>query len=59
MSTGYLFDPTPVHALPVEGEEAVCPIRRVFFVGRNHAAQVYCMGGATIPLPPETKQLPL
>ncbi|WP_428512500.1 hypothetical protein [Roseovarius sp.] len=54
-----MFDPAPVHALPVEGEDAVCPIRRVFFVGRNHAAQVYCMGGATIPLPPETKQLPL
>ncbi|MGK7654139.1 fumarylacetoacetate hydrolase family protein [Roseovarius sp. B08] len=44
MSTEYLFEPAPIHALPVEGDAAVFPIRRIFCVGRNYAAHAAEMG---------------
>lgn len=43
--TGYLFDPAPVFALPVKGESALYPVRRIFCVGRNYAAHAAEMGG--------------
>lgn len=40
-----LFDPQPVFTVPVEGEESVYPVRRIFCVGRNYAAHAAEMGG--------------
>jgi len=42
--TAYLFDPPPVAALPVRGETALFPVRRLFFVGRNYHAHAIEMG---------------
>ena len=42
--TDYLFPPTPVAALTVEGESATYPVRRIFCVGRNYAAHAAEMG---------------
>ncbi|MGC6517044.1 MAG: fumarylacetoacetate hydrolase family protein [Candidatus Puniceispirillaceae bacterium] len=39
-----LFDPAPVFALPVAGEEKVFPVNRIFCVGRNYAAHAAEMG---------------
>ena len=38
--SGYLFDPPPVDSLPVEGEQARFPVRRIYCVGRNYLAHV-------------------
>lgn len=43
--TTYVFDPPPRPAVPVEGETAVFPVRRVLCVGRNYAAHRREMGG--------------
>ena len=34
----YVFSPPPVVSLPVEGQAARFPVRRVLCVGRNYAA---------------------
>lgn len=41
----YLFDPPEVFAVPVKGEAAAYPVRRIFCVGRNYAAHAAEMGG--------------
>ncbi|WP_412554944.1 fumarylacetoacetate hydrolase family protein [Shimia sp. MIT1388] len=41
----YLFDPSEVFAIPVRGETARYPVRRIFCVGRNYAAHAAEMGG--------------
>lgn len=41
----YLFEPAPVFALPVLGEAALYPVRRIFCVGRNYVAHAAEMGG--------------
>lgn len=41
----YLFDPPEVFAVPVRGEAAAYPMRRIFCVGRNYAAHAAEMGG--------------
>jgi fumarylpyruvate hydrolase len=43
--TTYLFDPPARPAVPVEGESAVFPVRRILCVGRNYAAHRREMGG--------------
>jgi fumarylpyruvate hydrolase len=40
----YLFDPTPVPAVPVRGIAQLYPIRRIFCVGRNYEAHAREMG---------------
>jgi fumarylpyruvate hydrolase len=40
----YLFDPTPVPAVPVRGIAQLYPIRRIFCVGRNYEAHAKEMG---------------
>ena len=42
---GFLFDPAPIRALPVQGTDALYPVRRIFCVGRNYAAHAAEMGG--------------
>ncbi|MCR9113088.1 MAG: fumarylacetoacetate hydrolase family protein, partial [Rhodobacteraceae bacterium] len=44
MQAQYLFEPAPIPALPVEGEAALFPVRRIFCVGRNYAAHAAEMG---------------
>ena len=44
MTTTYLWNPPPVHSLPVRGEAARLPINRLFFVGRNYHAHAVEMG---------------
>jgi fumarylpyruvate hydrolase len=39
----YVFPP-PISTLPVQGQDAVLPVRRVFCVGRNYAAHAREMG---------------
>lgn len=43
--SAYLFDPPPVVTVPVQGEDAAFPVRRVLCVGRNYAAHRREMGG--------------
>jgi fumarylpyruvate hydrolase len=40
----YLFEPPAVFAVPVHGEPALYPVRRVFCVGRNYASHAAEMG---------------
>ena len=40
----YLWNPPPVHSLPVRGEAERLPINRLFFVGRNYHAHAVEMG---------------
>lgn len=40
----YLFDAPEVNTIPVQGEEALFPIHRIFCVGRNYAAHAAEMG---------------
>jgi fumarylpyruvate hydrolase len=40
----YLFDPTPVPAVPVRGIPELYPIHRIFCVGRNYEAHAREMG---------------
>lgn len=42
--TDYLFDAPEVFSLPVKGESAEYPVRRIFCVGRNYAAHAAEMG---------------
>ncbi|WP_075790680.1 fumarylacetoacetate hydrolase family protein [Massilia putida] len=44
--TTYLFPPAPVNAIPVQGDTATFPIRRIFCVGRNYEAHAREMGVA-------------
>jgi len=43
--TTFAFSPPPVSMVPVEGTDAVFPVRRVLCVGRNYAAHRREMGG--------------
>jgi fumarylpyruvate hydrolase len=45
MSAAYVFDPHPLATVPVEGEAAGFPVRRILCVGRNYAAHRREMGG--------------
>lgn len=40
----YLFDAPEVNTIPVQGEEALYPVHRIFCVGRNYAAHAAEMG---------------
>ena len=44
--TRYLFDPAPQAALPIMGEDALFPVRRIFCIGRNYADHAAEMGNA-------------
>ena len=48
----YAFDPPPQSAVPIIGEAALYPVRRIFCVGRNYAAHRREMGGGDDPDPP-------
>src|SRR5476649_284915 len=41
----YAFDPPPQPAVPILGESALFPVRRILCVGRNYAAHRREMGG--------------
>lgn len=41
----YVFEPSPVAVVPVEGESRGFPVRRILCVGRNYAAHRREMGG--------------
>jgi fumarylpyruvate hydrolase len=41
----YIFDPPPQPAVPILGEAALYPVRRILCVGRNYAAHRREMGG--------------
>jgi fumarylpyruvate hydrolase len=43
--TSYALDVPPQAAAPIEGEEALFPVRRILCVGRNYAAHRREMGG--------------
>jgi fumarylpyruvate hydrolase len=43
--SAYLFDPPAIVTVPVEGESATFPVRRILCVGRNYAAHRREMGG--------------
>jgi len=43
--TQFVFEPAPRAAVPVEGEAAAFPVRRILCVGRNYAAHRREMGG--------------
>lgn len=42
--TSYVFPPPPVMAVPVQGTDALFPLRRIFCVGRNYEAHAREMG---------------
>ena len=42
--TAYLFPAPEVNVIPVKGETALYPVRRIFCVGRNYAAHAAEMG---------------
>lgn len=44
MSQNFVFPPSPVVGLPVNGSDAMFPVRRVYCVGRNYAAHAREMG---------------
>ena len=48
----YAFDPPPQSAVPIVGEAALFPVRRILCVGRNYAAHRREMGGGDDPDPP-------
>jgi fumarylpyruvate hydrolase len=48
----YVFDPPPQPAVPVVGDYALFPVRRIYCVGRNYAAHRREMGGGDDPDPP-------
>ena len=50
----YLWNPPPVHSLPVRGKKERLPINRLFFVGRNYHAHAVEMGR---PVDKSTSQL--
>src|SRR5882672_4659932 len=43
--TSYLLDPPAVTTVPVDGQGAAFPVRRILCVGRNYAAHRREMGG--------------
>src|ERR1700740_2577061 len=43
--SAYVFAPPAQPAVPVEGEDAFFPVRRIYCVGRNYAAHRREMGG--------------
>jgi fumarylpyruvate hydrolase len=43
--TTYVFEPPPQPAVPILGEDALFPVRRIYCVGRNYAAHRREMGG--------------
>ncbi|HTX50579.1 MAG TPA: fumarylacetoacetate hydrolase family protein [Caulobacteraceae bacterium] len=50
--TDYVFAPPSQPAVPVVGEAALFPVRRILCVGRNYAAHRREMGGGDDPDPP-------
>jgi fumarylpyruvate hydrolase len=48
----YAFDPPLQPAVPIVGEAALFPVRRILCVGRNYAAHRREMGGGDDPDPP-------
>ena len=48
----YAFDPPTQPAVPILGEAALYPVRRILCVGRNYAAHRREMGGGDDPDPP-------
>jgi fumarylpyruvate hydrolase len=48
----YAFDPPAQPAVPILGEAALFPVRRILCVGRNYAAHRREMGGGDDPDPP-------
>ena len=50
--TDYIFEAPAPPALPVEGDFALFPVRRILCVGRNYAAHRREMGGGDDPDPP-------
>ena len=48
----YALDPPPQAAVPIVGEAALYPVRRILCVGRNYAAHRREMGGGDDPDPP-------
>ena len=48
----YAFDPPPQPAVPIVGEAALFPVRRILCVGRNYQAHRREMGGGDDPDPP-------
>jgi fumarylpyruvate hydrolase len=42
--SNYAFSPPPVVTLPIEGSDALFPVRRVYCIGRNYAAHAIEMG---------------
>ncbi|NVO04508.1 MAG: fumarylacetoacetate hydrolase family protein [Rhodoferax sp.] len=42
--TNYLFTPAPTYSLPVLGQDARFPVKRIFCVGRNYHAHAVEMG---------------
>ena len=49
---GYVFPPPAAPSVTVEGEQARCPVRRIFCVGRNYAAHAREMGHDPTREPP-------
>jgi fumarylpyruvate hydrolase len=43
--TGFVFEPSAVASVAVDGEDARFPVRRILCVGRNYAAHAREMGG--------------
>jgi fumarylpyruvate hydrolase len=48
----YAFDPPTQAAVPIAGEDALFPVRRILCVGRNYASHRREMGGGDDPDPP-------
>ena len=48
----YAFEPPPQPAVPIVGEAALYPVRRILCVGRNYQAHRREMGGGDDPDPP-------
>ncbi|WP_169567447.1 fumarylacetoacetate hydrolase family protein [Sneathiella limimaris] len=48
----YCFDPTPTPVVPVEGNDALFPVHRIYCVGRNYAEHALEMGGNPDREPP-------
>lgn len=44
MTKTYKFKPEPIVTVPIEGEDAVYPVHRIFCVGRNYEAHAIEMG---------------
>ncbi len=44
MPTDYVFQATPTPALAIAGSTALCPVHRIYCVGRNYAAHAREMG---------------